>query len=351
MAERFNFFKSQAQALGLTDPAEIKEYIREEQRIELDNLLKERDLANKLQMESQKIQGELTLAEQRLNLEKTEREQKMQIEKEEREKKMKLEEERLNLEKSELEQKRKLEEERLELEKLDRQRKLDLEQEKLKIETEKNAEESKRISTQAQLDNEFRHAEAQRAFEIQRLEAESRNNFQHEVSNRESETQIRIAEIQASASNTNMSGTSHNNPNLSCKEIRDMPPLRSIDREQIDIYFSFFDRMCKLNNIPENKYCSYIASKLPAELLQILTRMSIEDGQNFNLFRENINRKYLLNGDYFRNKFYSLNLESRRFQRRIREEIDRDFREMAESRKCQTRLREFVYVFNFATIL
>ena len=115
---------------------------------------------------------------------------------------------------------------------------MDLEQEKLRIETEKAAEEAKRLNIQSQFDNEFRHAEAQRAFEIQKLEAESRNRFQHEVSARESETQIRIAEIQASTSNTNLSGNLQNNSNLSCKQIRDLPPLKSLDRPNRFIFFT-----------------------------------------------------------------------------------------------------------------
>ena len=225
-------------------------------------------MKKKLEIESQKIKAELILAEKRLEMERKDREEKM------------------------------------ELEKLETQRKLELE-------AEKTAEESKRLNIQIQLDNEFRHSESQRTFEMKKSETEMRERIQQEVSARESETQIRVAEIQASASssNTNMSGNNHNNSNLSCKQIRDLPALRSTDREQIDNYFSHFIRLCTLNKIPEDSYCLYIAPKLPEDLLKILTRMSTEDGRNFELFRENINRKFLLNGDYYCTKFYALNLE------------------------------------------
>ena len=215
---------------------------------------------------------------------------------------------------------------------------MDLEQEKLRIETEKAAEEAKRLNIQSQLDNEFRHAEAQRAFEIQKLEAKSRNRFQHELSARESETQIRIAEIQASTSNTNLSVNSQNNSNLSCKQIRDLPPLKSLDRDQIDLYFSHFERLCKLNQITEDKFCLYIASKLPAELLQILTKMPLEDGENYKQFRDNVNRKFLLNGEYFRNKFYALNLEPGDSNSEFIQKLSEIFGKVVKSGKCKERL-------------
>ena len=151
---------------------------------------------------------------------------------------------------------------------MERDRKLEIENEKLRIESgrskakvERAVEKSKRLTIQFQLDNEFRHAESQRAFEIQKLETESKNRYQHEVSARNSETQIRLAEIQASMSNTNVRVNSQNNSNLSCKQIRDLPPFKSLDRDQIDIYLSHFKRLCQLNQILQDKYCLYIASK------------------------------------------------------------------------------------------
>ena len=300
MAERVNHFKMLAQALGITDPAEIREYIRQEQRIETENLLKEREMTKRLEIEQQRLQSEKDEREKQLQI-------KLQIESDKIKAELVLAEKRLQIKIEDRDKK-------LQLEKIEIERKAELEkierQEKLRIEAEKAAEESKRIIIQTQLDNEFRHTEAQREFELKRLEAESRNNFQQQLSNRESETQIRIAEIQASASNTNMSNNSQINPNLSCKQIRDLPPLKSADREQIENYLCHFERLCKLHQISADKYCLYLASKLSGDLLNILTRLNEEEVKNYELFRENVNRKYLLNGDYFRGKFYALNLES-----------------------------------------
>ena len=292
MAQNFDFFRKQAITLGITDPLQIKVFIREEQ-IQMENEIKEKEMATRLTLESERIKGELLLAEQRLEIEKQERDKRLQMEELERQKKFEIEQEKLQLEKTERERKLKLEDKKIE---------------KLRIEAEKAAEEAKRLTIQSQLDNEFRHAESQKAFEIQKLETEAKNRYQHEVSARGSETQIRLAEISASVSNTNLSVNSQNNSVLSCKQIRDLPPLKSLDRDQIDIYLSHFKRLCVLNKIPEQQYCLYIALKLPTELIQILTRMLIEDGQNYALFRKNI-CKFLLDGDYFRNKFYSLNLK------------------------------------------
>ena len=169
-------------------------------------------------------------------------------------------------------------------------------------------EDFKRKTRQASVDIEFHQEELQRNFELLRLQTEAKSRHEQELAARESETQIRLAEI-SSASNTNLS-TTQNNSNLSCRQIRDLPPLRSLDREQIESYLSNFEKLCKLNEIPENKYCAYIASKLPSELVQILTKVPTEDSQNYTLFLENVSRKYLLNSDYFRSKFYSLNIES-----------------------------------------
>ena len=189
-------------------------------------------------------------------------------------------------------------------------------------------EESKRKTRQLALDSEFRQIEAEKTYELTRLQAEAKNRNDNEISIRESETQIRIAEI-SNASSTNLS-TSHSNISMgesSCKQIRDLPPLRSFERDNIENYLTHFERSCQLNNKPENKYCSYIAPKLPVELVQILTRLSLNQADNYNLFRENVSRKYLLNSDYFRTKFYSLNMEqgdsNAEFIRKLQDCLDR----------------------------
>ena len=189
-------------------------------------------------------------------------------------------------------------------------------------------EESKRKTRQLAIDHEFRQQDSERNYELTRLQSEAKNRNDNEISIRESETQIRVAEI-SNASNTNLS-TSHSNTSVgesSCKQIRDLPPLHSFERDNIENYLTHFERLCQLNNIPENKYCSYIAPKLPVELVQIPTRMSLDQADNYNLFRENVSRKYLLNSDYFRTKFYLLNMEhgdsNAEFIRKLQDCLDR----------------------------
>ena len=187
------------------------------------------------------------------------------------------------------------------------------------------AEESKRKTRQLAVDIEFRQLDSERQYELQRLQSENKNRHESELSQRESETQIRIAEL-TSASNTNVS-TNQNNSNPSCRQIRDLPPLRSLDRDQIENYLNHFEKLCQLNEISRDKYCSYIASKLPSELIQIMTRVPVEHAHNYDLFRENVSHKYLLNSDYYRMKFYALNLETgdsnTEFVRKLEQLLDR----------------------------
>ena len=72
MAERFDYYRKQVISLGLTSPAEIRDYIRQEQSIETENLLKENELKKKTQKlrkkQEKKIQSELILAEKRLEM-------------------------------------------------------------------------------------------------------------------------------------------------------------------------------------------------------------------------------------------------------------------------------------------
>ena len=204
-------------------------------------------------------------------------------------------------------------------------KRLQIETDKARLESELLAEESKRKTRQLAVDIEFRQLDSERQYELQRLQSENKNRHENELSQRDSETQIRIAEL-TSASNTNVS-TNQNNSNLSCRQIRDLPALKSLDRDQIENYLNHFEKLCQLNEIPRDKYCSYIASKLPSELIEIMTRVPVEDAHNYDLFRENLSHKYLLNSDYYRMKFYALNLETgdsnTEFVRKLEQLLDR----------------------------
>ena len=64
--------------------------------------------------------------------------------------------------------------------------------------------ESRRKTRQLAIDHEFRQQDSERNYELTRLQAEAKNRNDNEISIRESETQIRVAEI-PNASNTNLS--------------------------------------------------------------------------------------------------------------------------------------------------
>ena len=72
MAELFDFFRKQAISLGLSNPTENRDYIRQEQSIQTANLLKEREVTKRLEMEEkdrqEKIQMEKESNERKLTL-------------------------------------------------------------------------------------------------------------------------------------------------------------------------------------------------------------------------------------------------------------------------------------------
>ena len=276
MAEDFTLFKNQALDLGLTDPKEIRDYIRQEQQIRLENQLKEKEMTKQLQLQEQKIKYEISMNEQRLAAELAERETKLTIENAEIQRKAKLEEDKLAIE-------RKEKEDRLAIERKEREDRLTMERNEKEV--------------QAQIQMQLND----RNYEIQRLQAESAIRQQSEISARSSETQIRLAEIQSSASNTNINNTNN------CRQIRDMPRLQSLDRSQIDNYLSHFERVCKLNEIPETNWLNYLTSKIPSNLLDLLVKLPT--GSSYRQFLASVRKRYLLNADYYRSKFYAITQE------------------------------------------
>ena len=253
----------------------------------------------------------------KLELEEEERKKKLEIERQESQKRLEMENKKLELEEEERKKK--------ELEEEERKKKLELDAARIQAEIDCSVAESKRKTRQAAVDEEFRQLESERNYELQRLQSEAKNRHENEISARESETQIRLAQINSSSSKTSV--VTQDDSNLSCRQVRDLPPLKSLDREDIENYLTQFERLCKLNNIPENKYCAYIASKLPYQLVEILTRVPVSDASNYTLFKENVSRKYLLNSDFFKKRFYALNIQvgdsNAEFFRKLKETFDR----------------------------
>ena len=152
-------------------------------------------------------------------------------------------------------------------------------------------------------------AESERNYELLKIQNENKIRAENEKSIRDAETQIRLAEIGASSSNITVSKSQTSVNEIGCKQIKDSPPLRSTDRDDIENFFLHFERSCAINSIPEEKYCSYSTAKLPIEMVQILTRVPLEMANDYKLFRSNVAQKYFLTSDFYKKKFYSLSFQ------------------------------------------
>ena len=53
-----------------------------------------------------------------------------------------------------------------------------------------------------------------------------------------------------------------------------------------------------------------LSTKIPLKIGEIISRMPVEEARYYKLFKENICKRYLLNGEYYRSKWYSLKPES-----------------------------------------
>ena len=151
--------------------------------------------------------------------------------------------------------------------------------------------------------------ESERNYELLRIQNENKLRAENEKSIREADTQIRLAEISASSSNVTVSKSQNSFNDMGCKQIRDLPPLRSTDRDDIENFFLHFERLCAINNNPGDRFCSYLTAKLPIEMVHSLTRVTLEMANDYKLFRSNVAKKYLLTSDFYKKKFYSLSLQ------------------------------------------
>ena len=85
-----------------------------------------------------------------------------------------------------------------------------------------------------------------------------------------------------------------------------MPSLKSIDRDDIEIYFSHFSHACNLNDIPHGDRSKLLINKLPVHLSSIVDRMSLTDAADIDKVQTAVFSKFLLDAEYFKSKFYSL---------------------------------------------
>ena len=193
-------------------------------------------------------------------------------------------------------------------------------QDDLKIAEMKIQEESKRTERK----REDEHALARERLDAEREYKSREREAQERLAQLELESRLRRAEENRCGDDFAMyRNAEHIVENSATKRVRDIPNLKQTDRQSIEEYLSNFVRICSMHNIAEGEYCKYLAPKLPPSLSAILVRLPIEKANDFKALEEAIFAQYLLDGDYFRNRFYTLtqdNFESAfEYVRRMRE--------------------------------
>ena len=138
----------------------------------------------------------------------------------------------------------------------------------------------------------------------------------HEIENSENSVTV-----------TNMPNVAHSQNSQGIKNISNIPCLKSSNRDEIELYLAHFSKACALNDIPIQNRSKLLYSKLPLELSAIIDRLSIEEVSDFDQVQKAIFRKFLINGDFFKNKFYNLTQSdgesSSQFFARLREIFDK----------------------------
>src|SRR3990167_6511854 len=352
MCSEIGKFKTEAEELGLTDKGEILRYVRERQKESAECLFRTQEMNKKLDVEA-KMEAKKLEKEKEENLKKLEQEERENLRKLEKEKEENLkkleQEERENLRKLEKEKEENLkkleQEERENLRKLEKEEKENLR--KLEKEKEENLMKLKKVK-----EENLRKLEKEKEENLRRLEMEKEERvkahelemrrFELEKSDRDAvqkeaiiaennkkeielaklainervdlqtldmrgrelsmqnEVQIRTIESQENLART---GKSEHEVREVNRSRLDLPNLTSTDKDEVDIYFSKFQKLMILWNIPKEKWNSMLVPRLPTCMSSIFDRLPEDSIGDYDMLYEEIQSKFLLTGQHYRSKF------------------------------------------------
>ena len=289
MSEHFDVYRQEALILGLTG-TEIRDYIRSQQDNDHTRILELRAQEKELALKQKQLDKEIELKEKIATEDLLVKQKQIECETQRLEK-------LLNEELLLKQQQRKQAE--LELQCRNKSAELEAQECQARLEALKSDMELKARTQQSQAD-----------FERLKLQEEIKKD-------------LRVAEIQSSRSENSMTSQDLNRDSSNTKNVINIPALKSTDREDIEKYLSHFERICLMNEIPIRDWTKILSPKLPPELASILDRLSIEEASNYECFRKSVFSKYILDGEYFKSKFYTLHQEqgesSSEFFRRLAE--------------------------------
>ena len=190
--------------------------------------------------------------------------------------------------------------------------------------------EAKILRDNYELDTRIARDQAENEARILAIRIESdlkQQSVFNQISLDKEKTAHEIENLENSVSMTNIPSVTQSQNSQGIKNISNIPCLKTSNREEIELYLSHFSKACALNDIPVQNRSKLLYSKLPLELSAIIDRLSIEEASDFDEVQKAIFRKFLINGDYFKNKFYGLTQSegesSSQFFARLREIFDK----------------------------
>ena len=280
MAEGFDIFRQQALSLGMSEQADIKNYVREASDAAAANLIKANRAAHELKLaEATRLKQEKLEEIARLRQEKLDDEARLrQIQLDEDARQLKIAQDKVLFEQQ-------LEQEHL-------KQKLFLEQEQFKLASQKSLLQQEQAKHDLELHLLVEKSKMDYDIEIQKLKVLESN---HEKS---LENSLSVTQISASASKTNLTESIRSG-------VRDIPALKGTSRDEIELYLDKFVRICELENIPKTSYSKLLAPKLTGSLAELLVRLDPAVAMDFDALRDKIFQTYVLDAVYFRNRFYN----------------------------------------------
>ena len=315
MSKDFAVYRLQGQELGLTG-TELKDFIREEMDIAHDRFLKEKAAENEVKTAELKRIDDLKVAELK-------RQDDVKAAELKRIDDLKVAELKHQEEVKAAELKRS---DDLKVAMMEAELKAKMQQD----DSDRKAEELRFKEKSLLMESEIHKQKMEVELQIKKEELESNERLAHQ----ELETRLKMSEenaerVQNNVDNTVLRNAEHAGETAAVKRIRDIPNLKQDDRESIEIYLSNFVRICRMHKIEEEEFCKYLAPKLPPSLSAILVRLPIEEANDFKALERAIFSQFLLDGDYFRGRFYSLTQDSLEsafeYLRRMRELLGKWF--------------------------
>ena len=221
-------------------------------------------------------------------------------------------------------------------------RQIDLDERKAKHDREEHdrkvKEELQRRQYEAEERDRKKQEEAERRDREKQEEAE-RRQYEAEEREREHQRQMELAQAQAQQQRRGDGGVKA--PKL---------PYFDEDKDCMDAYLRRFERYATSNRWDRGNYASYLSSLLKGKALDVYTKLSANDAQDYDRLKTALLKRFLMTEDGYRRRFYTSRMEREeradQFITRLTDYCDR-WIDMAGINKEFEALRDFMVVEQF----